>query len=139
MRTPLMTPGYMELLIEHHYVHHVLRRPYMEWPEAVNRSFAHINPAIYVPMQGPSELGIQGKLATWDRFADLHEIRVPTLVIGGHYDTMDPDHLRRMAAELPRGRCVICPEGSHLCMWDDEERYFGGLLEFTNDVEAGAI
>src|SRR4051794_6487931 len=49
---------YMELLIEHHYVYHVLRMPSEDWPEPVQRGFAHINPAIYVPLQGPSELGI---------------------------------------------------------------------------------
>ena len=57
-------PRYMELLMEHHYVHHVLRMPPEEWPDPVNRGFAHINPAIYVPMQGPSELGASGKLLT---------------------------------------------------------------------------
>ena len=50
-------PRYMELLMEQHYVHHVLRMPAEDWPDPVNRAFAHINPAIYVPMQGPSELG----------------------------------------------------------------------------------
>jgi hypothetical protein len=30
-----------------------------------------LHPAIYVPMQGPSELGAGGKLLTWDRTADL--------------------------------------------------------------------
>ena len=53
-------PRYMELLIEQHYVHHVLRMPVEDWPDPVKRAFAHINPAIYVPMQGPSELGVSG-------------------------------------------------------------------------------
>ena len=51
-------PRYMELLLEQHYVKHVLRMPPDEWPDGVQRGFAHINPAIYVSMQGPSELGI---------------------------------------------------------------------------------
>ncbi len=60
-------PRYMELLLEHHYVHHVLRMPVEAWPDPVNRAFAHLNPSIYVPMQGPSELGASGKLIDWDR------------------------------------------------------------------------
>jgi proline iminopeptidase len=60
-------PRYMELLIPHHYVHHVLRMPYDQWPDPVNRAFKHLNPAIYVPMQGPSELGASGKLLHWAR------------------------------------------------------------------------
>src|SRR5215831_12463109 len=96
-------PRYMELLMEQHYVHHVLRMPPQDWPDPVQRGFAHINPAIYVSMQGPSELGISAdaKLAHWDRFEDLATITVPTLVIGAEYDTMDPRHMEAMAAKLP--------------------------------------
>src|SRR5919205_3488227 len=85
-------PRYMEFLMEHHYVHHVLRMPAADWPDPVNRGFDHINPGIYVPMQGPSELGASGKLADWDRTADLGRIAVPTLTIGAAHDTMDPQH-----------------------------------------------
>ena len=62
-------PRYMELLNEQHYVHHVLRMPVADWPDPAVRAFAHINPAIYVSMQGPSELGISAdaSLADWDR------------------------------------------------------------------------
>jgi proline iminopeptidase len=125
-------PRYMELLNEQHYVHHVLRLPVEEWPNPVQRAFAAINPAIYVSMQGPSELGIsQGAtLAEWSRFDDLHSITVPTLVIGAEYDTMDPAHLKRMAARLPAGQYLHCPTGSHLAMYDDQQTYFTGLIEF---------
>ena len=70
--------------MEQHYVHHVLRMPAEDWPDPVQRAFAHINPAIYVSMQGPSELGMSAdaKLAHWDRTDDLASIEVPTLVIG---------------------------------------------------------
>jgi proline iminopeptidase len=42
-----------ELLMEHFYVHHLLRMPADEWPEPVTRSLSHLNRSIYVPMQGP--------------------------------------------------------------------------------------
>jgi proline iminopeptidase len=47
-------PRYMELLTQQHYVHHLLRMPADQWPDPVNRSFKHMNPDVYVPMQGPS-------------------------------------------------------------------------------------
>jgi proline iminopeptidase len=130
-------PRYMELLTEHHYVHHVLRMPTRDWPDPVQRGFAHINPAIYVSMQGPSELGISAdaKLAHWDRSGDLASIDVPTLVIGARHDTMDPAHMEMMADRLPRGRYLYCPDGSHLAMYDDQETYFAGLIEFLHDIE----
>jgi proline iminopeptidase len=129
-------PRYMQLLGEQHYIHHVLRIPEADWPDPVRRSFAHINPAIYVSMQGPSELGISAdaKLVNWDRFDDLASIEVPTLVIGAQHDTMDPAHMAAMADRLPQGRYLHCPDGSHLAMYDDQQVYFAGLVEFLHDL-----
>jgi proline iminopeptidase len=131
-------PRYMKLLLEHHYVHHVLRLPVDQWPDPVNRTFAHINPVIYVSMQGPSELGISpaAKLAKWDRTEDLRSIRVPTLVIGARYDTMDPGHMRSMSERLPRGRYLHCSEGSHMAMYDDQVTYFDGLIRFVKEINS---
>ena len=129
-------PRYMELLIEHHYVHHILRMPPEQWPDPVNRAFKHVNPNVYVPMQGPSELGASGKLVDWDRTAELGKIEVPTLVIGARYDSMDPEHMEWMAGAVTDGRYLYCPNGSHLAQYDDQEVYFEGLIEFIRDVDA---
>jgi proline iminopeptidase len=123
-------PRYDELLLEHHYVHHVLRLPPEQWPAPVLRSFSKINKEIYVPLQGPSELGLSGVLLDWSRTDDLHRIELPTLVIGAQHDTMDPEHLRHMSQLLPAGEYLHCPEGSHMAMYDDQETYFEGLISF---------
>jgi proline iminopeptidase len=127
-------PRYEQLLMAHHYVLHVCRMPIDEWPDPVTRSLGHINPAIYVPMQGPSELGLSGTLENWDRSGDLPRIDVPTLVIGATHDTMDPAHMRWMAGQLPQGRYLHCPDGSHLAQFDDPEHYFPGLIEFLTSL-----
>ncbi|HVG25179.1 MAG TPA: proline iminopeptidase-family hydrolase [Thermoanaerobaculia bacterium] len=123
-------PRYMELLIPHHYAKHLLRLPPEQWPDPVNRAFKHINPNVYVPMQGPSELGASGKLENWDRSADLKRITVPTLVIGARYDTMDPKHMEWMATQFPRGRYHYCANGSHLTLYDDQQCWFNGVIGF---------
>jgi len=130
-------PRYMELLMEHHYIYHVLRLPAEEWPDPVKRGFAHINPSIYVPLQGPSELGASGKLLTWDRTADLGSIATPTLTIGARYDTMDPAHMEWMAGAVSHGRSLSCPNGSHMAMYDDQAAYVEGLVSFIKDVRDG--
>jgi proline iminopeptidase len=129
-------PRYMQLLVEHHYVHHVLRMPPDQWPDPVSRTFAHLNQKVYVPMQGPSELGARGKLLHWDRSGDLGRVAVPTLTIGARHDTMDPAHMEWMAGQFPNGRHLFCPNGSHLAMYDDQEVYFRGLTRFVRDVDA---
>ena len=132
-------PRYMELLVPHYYERHVLRMPGEEWPDPVQRAFAHINPKIYVPMQGPSELGMsaEAQLASWERVGDLPRIEVPTLVIGARYDTMDPAHMEMMAGKVRKGRYLYCPNGSHLDMYDDQAVYMDGVIRFLRDVDAG--
>lgn len=130
-------PRYMELLIPHHYEHHILRMPFEQWPDPMLRALKHVNPTIYVPMQGPSELGASGKLLDWDRTADLGQIAPPTLVIGARYDTMDPAHMQWVAGQVQRGRYLDCPEGSHLAIYDDQVTYFEGVIRFIQDVDAG--
>jgi proline iminopeptidase len=48
-------PRSMELLMQHHYVHPVLRMPLGQWPDPVDRAFKKLNPKIYIPVQGPSD------------------------------------------------------------------------------------
>ncbi len=132
-------PRYMELLMEHHYTEHVLRMPIENWPEPVMRSLNHVNPEVYVYMQGYSEFGITGDatLKNWDRTADISSITVPTLVIGSAYDTMDPKHMEWMSEEIPNSRYLFCREGSHLSQYDDQETYIGGVVDFVKEVNGG--
>jgi proline iminopeptidase len=130
-------PRYMELLVQHHYVQHILRMPADQWPDPVNRAFKRLNPKVYVPVQGPSELGASGKLINWDRMAELGKIAVPTLVIGARYDTMDPAHMEMVSGKVQKGRYLFCPNGSHLAMYDDQRVYVEGVIQFVRDVDAG--
>jgi proline iminopeptidase len=50
---------------------------------------------------------------------------------------MDPEDIRREGRLIPRSRTLICENGSHLAMWDDQEAYFKGLIGFLRDVESG--
>ena len=128
-------PRYMDILIPMHYEQHLLRMPHDQWPDPVNRAFGHINEHLYQLMQGPSELGASGRLLNWDRSKDLHRITVPTLVIGAQYDTMDPAYMAQMAKRLPKGQFLLCPKGSHMAMYDDQQTYFNGLIGFLKNVE----
>jgi proline iminopeptidase len=104
------------------------------WPEPVMRSFRHANLAIYKQMFGPSEFVMTGNQKDWDRWGELHRIKVNTLTIGAQWDEMDPEDIKKMALMMPNARSIICPAGSHLCMWDDQAFYFEHLLEFLRSV-----
>jgi len=129
-------PRYSELLMNHYYTQHILRMPVDQWPKSINLLFEHLNPNIYVFMQGHSEFGMTGNasLKNWDVTAQLKNIKVPTLVIGAKYDTMDPKHLEWMANEVQNGRFLFCANGSHCSQYDDQKTYFTGLIKFIKEV-----
>lgn len=123
-------PKYMELLMNNFYNQHILRMPISQWPEPVNRSMGRMNSSLYITMQGPSELGLSGKLTNWDVSKQLPTIAIPTLVIGAKYDTMNPDYMKWMSQQLPKGSYLYCSKGSHMCMYDDQKTYMNGLVNF---------
>jgi len=126
-------PRYMELLMPNYYKEHICRLA--EWPNGLNRAFDHVNGAIYSLVQGPSEFGIGGRLTHWDIKARLKEITKPTLMIGAKYDTMDPDAMEEQSNLVQNGRFLYCPNGSHLSMWDDQQVFMQGVIDFVKDVD----
>ncbi|HEX8576332.1 MAG TPA: proline iminopeptidase-family hydrolase [Flavobacterium sp.] len=129
-------PRYMELLMSHFYNKHICRLPLDQWPEPVNRAFSRLNNSLYITMQGPSELGIAGKLTYWDRSKELKTIATPSLTIGARYDTMDPKYMKWMATQFQSGSYLYCPNGSHMSMYDDQETYMKGLINFLKKVDS---
>jgi proline iminopeptidase len=125
-------PKYMELLMKNYYFKHICRLA--EWPEPLTRMFSKLNNELYVIMQGPSEFGIAGKLANWDVSKELKNIYVPTLVIGATFDTMDPKYMEWMSKQFPKGEFLLCANGSHGSLYDDQQTYMNGLIKFIRSV-----
>jgi len=132
-------PKYEELVAQYYYTEHVMRKPLEEWPEPLNRAVKHLNTNIYIFMQGYSEFGVTGdaSLKGWDVSNRLKEIAVPTLVIGAAHDTMDPKYMEWMSNEVQNGQFLLCPQGSHFAMFDDQKTYINGLVKFVKDVDSG--
>lgn len=128
-------PVYMEMVNREYYSKHICRLP--ELPEPVARSFKHVNGEVYVMMQGPSEFKVGGRLLTWDRWNDLKNIKVPTLMVGAKYDTMDPEDMKKQSEMVQNGKYLYCPNGSHLAMWDDQKVFMDGVISFIKEVDEG--
>jgi proline iminopeptidase len=129
------SPRYESLVMEHFYTEHIMRAPIAQWPEPLVRAFNHLNKEVYIPMQGPSELGARGALVNWSRSADLHTIKVPTLVIGAKHDTMDPAHMEWMSKQFPNGQYLYCDKGSHMAIYDDQATYMTGIVSFLLNTD----
>lgn len=126
------SPEYQAIMMEELYPKMLCR--IQPWPEPVSRAFRHANEKIYNLMQGKSEFLVTGNLKDWERWDRLYEIKVKALTIGAKYDEMDPEDMKKMASLMPNARNAFCPNGSHLCMWDDQEVYFRHLLKFLQAV-----
>ena len=101
----------------------------MPWPEPLTRSFAHINSQVYNTMQGNNEFVVTGKFKNWTAWDRLPQIKCRTLVIGSKYDEMDPAEIEKMGKLIPHATVLLC-QGSHMSMWDDQQRYMEGLIKF---------
>lgn len=128
-------PEYQQAMFGYVYARHLCRLDPL--PEPVERTFKHFFQPVYQTMQGPNEFVITGTFKNWDRWADLPKIKTPALVIAAKYDEMNPADLKRMSEMMPNARYALCPNGSHMCMWDDQQNYFRNLLKFIRDNERG--
>ena len=125
-------PDYERICMEELYPQMLCRLN--PWPEPVLRTFRLVNQKIYNLMQGKSEFEVTGTLKDWERWDRLHEIRVPALTMGAAHDEMDPDDMVRIAKLMPKAASAICPNGSHLAMWDDQAVYFRHLVGFLRSL-----
>jgi len=130
-------PDYQSLVVQYLYNEHVCR--VLPWPDPVARTFKNFNQQVYNVMQGPNEFVITGNFKDWGAWDKLPRIKVPTLCIGAKYDEMNPDDIRREGELIPNSRVYICPNGSHLCMWDDQQNYFRELIRFLKEVDSGSF
>lgn len=131
------SPLFQEILMSKLYTHVVCGIPVDQWPEPLMRAFKKENAPIYIQMQGVDEFHVTGNLKNWEFWDSLPGIKVPTLVIGGMNDEMNPADMRREGQLLPNSRTYLCPNGSHMSMYDDQENYFTHLTGFLKDVDAG--
>jgi proline iminopeptidase len=131
------SPEYQNLLMSTLYTHVLCQLPVENWPEPVMRAFKKANQSIYIQMQGVDEFHVTGNFKNWEMWDRLPNIKVPTLVIGGIHDEMNPDDIRREGQLIPNSRTYLCPNGAHLSMYDDQQNYFTNLIGFLKDVDNG--
>jgi proline iminopeptidase len=129
--------AYQDLLMSRLYTHTICQLPVDQWPEPLMRAFKKENSAIYIQMQGVDEFHITGNFKNWEFWDSLPGIKVPVLVIGGMFDEMNPEDLKKEGHLLPNSRTYLCPNGSHMSMYDDQINYFSNLIAYLKDVENG--
>ena len=103
-----------------------------EWPEPLIRTMNHLNWPLCLHFNGKNDFIIDGAMKDWDRWGDLPNITVPTLVIAGDQDLLSIDDANKMAALLPHGSVRIVPGASHVPFYENQQDYFQALLGFLS-------
>lgn len=102
------------------------------WPQPVLDAMAPgaVGTGPFNAMFGPHFFNCSGSLRDWDRMADLHRIKVPTLVTTSDWDYILPEYSRLMHEHLPQSEIVIFRESGHMPFWDAADRYHPAVLSF---------
>jgi proline iminopeptidase len=50
---------------------------------------------------------------------------------------MDPEHMKWISTQVQNGSYLLCPNGSHIDMYDDQQVYMAGLIKFLKGVDEG--
>ncbi len=129
------SPEYQDLLMNKLYSQVICRIPLDKWPAPLLVTLKKPNNSIYKQMQGVDEFHVTGNLKNWEMWDSLPNIKVPTLIIGGMYDEMNPEDMRREGKLIPNSRTYLCHNGSHMAMYDDQQNYFKHIVGFLKDVE----
>lgn len=89
-----------------------------------------LNGMIYNYMWGPSEFSCRGTLHNFDVFDRLGEIKVPTLLICGAYDTATPETMGEAQRLIAGSDLAIVPDSGHLAFVDNNEAYLAAVEAF---------
>jgi len=128
---------FQDLLMNKLYTHVICGLPIEKWPAPLMTAFKKANMPIYIQMQGIDEFHVTGNFKNWEMWDRLHNITVPTLVIGGMNDEMNPEDMKKEGSLIPNSRTYLCPNGAHMAMYDDQQNYFTNLIAFLKDVDSG--
>jgi proline iminopeptidase len=52
---------------------------------------------------------------------------------------MDPKAMEEQSTLVKKGRYLYCPNGSHLSMWDDQQVFMNGVIQFIEDVHSSKL
>ena len=122
-------PEYLEAVNVFYRLHLCRMDP---WPEAMRKGEKTASTRPYQVMNGPTEFDVIGRLATWDRTADLGAIDVPTLITVGRYDEITPACAQTIHEGVRNSRVVQFENSAHTAHLEEAERYAQVVEDFLS-------
>jgi proline-specific peptidase len=104
------------------------------WPEPMKKGEKTSETRPYIVMNGPTEFDVIGRLATWDRTADLDKIDAPTLITVGRYDEITPACAETIHQGIRNSRVVVFENSAHSAHLEEGERYAEVVGDFLSEA-----
>jgi proline iminopeptidase len=76
-----------------------------------------------------------GVLKNYDKTKDVKKIFIPTLLIGGEYDIVQPNTLHYFQGLIPKSEIVIIKNAGHETMHDNVEGELNAIFNFIKNLE----
>lgn len=102
----------------------------------LDSTFATMNPAIYLYMQGPSEFTITGTFKDYNATDFLPQITVPTLFTVGEFDEVGPELIKGFAGKVPGAQVEVLAGAAHITSWDAREAMTAAVRRFLRAADS---
>jgi proline iminopeptidase len=109
-----------------------------QWPDEIIETMEDWSHQPFEVIVG-SEYEVTGNLKTWNRVADLHKIKQPTLVLCGEYDALTPVESLIIQQELPDSRIHMFRNVAHLPFYECPSEYRDVLEQFWLTIPLNTI
>ncbi|UAY51462.1 proline iminopeptidase-family hydrolase [Ferruginibacter albus] len=104
-------------------------------PDTAPTPYSYFAEDIYEYMWGPSEFTCTGNLKNYNRLADLHTIKVPTLLICGEHDEARPTTVRYYQSLIPNAQFIEIKNSGHSTMRDNPKDNIIAVEQFLSGLE----
>ena len=119
-----------------YHTEHILRMPFAEWPDPVHARLRRTSTGRSTSRcRGRARLGASGQAGELGPERPIcRRSRRPRWSSAPRTTPWTRSTWRGWRAQLPHGRYLHCPNGSHMAMYDDQAVYMSGLLAFLREV-----
>lgn len=128
------SPAAKEAYMEYYRRHVVGIDP---WPDYVQYAMSpEMVGECYYVMQGASEFVVTGKMKDYDIRADLHKIKVPTLMLSGTNDEATPLVVKEGFDLIPNCKWTLIQGAAHIGNATHGKEYRAAVEEFISQYDA---
>ncbi len=104
-------------------------------PPSMKRSLEGCSRQVYESLWGPSEFFVTGRLANWERGAQIATLPHPMLITCGRHDKCTPESTGHLAKLNPSASFAVFEECSHTAFLENPDAFLRVVREFIRSYD----